>query len=143
MAAASELAMVDGFDDRYGEDVVYRAKLHWSYIAVAVIALVTLGAFVIGILIFADRMMRRATTEVTITREHVLYATGWPDQERRQIALSDIKSISLDQGAVGRLLDFGAVRIAGSGSDPFTITGIANPSGMRRAIETAQALQNC
>lgn len=60
-----------------GEQILYWARYHWSYTLVALLVLLSLGIFVIGLVIFVHVMIRKWTTEIAVTSERFVFKTGW------------------------------------------------------------------
>jgi len=57
-----------------------------------------------------------------------------------EIALPNIEGVRLHQSMLGRIFNYGTVRIEGTGVDSVTTPGIADPVGFVRAIQTAKEL---
>jgi len=121
-----------------GERIIAEAHFHWWYTFKAVLALVFLGVFIIGIYIFVVMMIRRWTTEVAVTTHRFVEKTGWFSLNTNEIALQNIEGVRVMQSPWGRLLGYGSLRIEGSGVDAVTTPEIANPIEFRSAIETAK-----
>jgi len=121
-----------------GERLVARARFHWWYDVMAWAALIFLGVFIIGIVIFAVMMIRKWTTELGITTHRFVKKTGWLTLNTAEIALPNIEGVKVTQGIWGRLLGYGKIRIEGTGVDAVEMPDIADPLAFRRAIETAK-----
>jgi uncharacterized membrane protein YdbT with pleckstrin-like domain len=122
-----------------GETLVAKAHFHWSYTMKAWLALIFLGWIVIGIVIFAQMMIRRATTEIGVTTHRFVEKTGWFTLSTNEIALPNIEGVRVTQSFFGRIFGYGHVRIEGTGIDAVDIPNIANPVAFRAAIETAKS----
>lgn len=120
------------------ETVVSRAHFHWSYRLVALLALLFLGIFVVGIWIFFAMMIRLWTTEIAVTNQRLVLKTGWLRLETQEMALPNIEGVKVTQGFWGRMLGYGHVRIEGTGVDAIFTPPIAHPVDFRRAIENAK-----
>lgn len=121
-----------------GEVLVAKARFHWWYTLKAVLALVVLGIFIIGIVIFFVMMIRKWTTEIAVTSHRFVEKTGLFTLATNEIALQNIEGVRVNQTFWGRLLGYGHIRIEGTGVDAVTIPDIADPIGFRSAIETAK-----
>jgi uncharacterized membrane protein YdbT with pleckstrin-like domain len=121
------------------EQLVAKARFHWIYTLKAVLALVFLGWIVIGIVIFVQMMIRKATTEIGVTTHRFVEKTGWMTLHTNEVALPNIEGVKVEQGFWGRVLGYGHLRIEGTGVDAVDVPNIADPVGFRAAIETAKS----
>jgi uncharacterized membrane protein YdbT with pleckstrin-like domain len=64
--------------------------------------------------------------------------TGFISRRTVELNLQKVESVQVDQGFLGRMLNFGTVVIAGGGNPFAPLTGIADPLGFRRAFLEAQ-----
>jgi uncharacterized membrane protein YdbT with pleckstrin-like domain len=55
-----------------------------------------------------------------------------------EIALPNIEGVRVHQSFLGRLFDYGTVKIEGTGVDSVTTPQIEDPVGFVRAIQTAK-----
>ncbi|HEY8950653.1 MAG TPA: PH domain-containing protein [Rhizomicrobium sp.] len=122
-----------------GETLVARAKFHWWYTLKALLALIFLGIFIIGIVIFISMMLKKWTTEIGVTTHRFVEKTGLVSLKTYEIALPNIEGVKVEQTFWGRLLGYGHLRIEGSGVDFVEIPDIADPIAFRAAIETAKS----
>lgn len=120
------------------EVVVARAYYHWSYRLTALLALLFLGVFIIGIWIFFDMMIRVWTTEIAVTNQRLVYKRGWLSLRTQEMALPNIEGVKVTQGFWGHILGYGHVRIEGTGVDAIVTPPISHPIHFRRAIENAK-----
>jgi uncharacterized membrane protein YdbT with pleckstrin-like domain len=121
-----------------GETLVARAQFHWWYSLKAWLALIVLGIVIIGIVIFLRMMIRKWTTEIGVTTSRFVEKTGLFTLKTNEIALPNIEGVRVEQSLWGRILDYGHLRIEGTGVDAIVIPDIADPIGFRRALETAK-----
>ncbi len=121
-----------------GETIIARAKFHWLYITVAWGALILLGWLLIGIWIFLSMMIQKWTTEIGVTSHRFVMKTGLFTLRSNEIALPNIEGVKVVQNFIGRIFDYGTVRIEGTGVDAVTTPTIADPVGFVRAIQTAK-----
>jgi uncharacterized membrane protein YdbT with pleckstrin-like domain len=122
-----------------GETLVMRAHFHWWYMFKALLALIFLGVFIIGIVIFVSMMLKKWTTEIGVTTHRFVEKTGLFSLKTYEIALPNIEGVKVEQTFWGRLLGYGHLRIEGSGVDFVEIPDIADPIAFRAAIETAKS----
>ena len=122
-----------------GETLIARARFHWWYTFKALLALIFLGVFIIGIVIFLMMMLKKWTTEIGVTTHRFVEKTGLFSLKTFEIALPNIEGVKVEQTFWGRLLGYGHLRIEGSGVDFVEIPDIADPIAFRAAIETAKS----
>lgn len=131
---------MSGYIERYlapGEQIRSRAKLHWILWVRAWGALLLLGIFVVGIVIFVHQAITMNTTELAATDRRLILKRGLFQRQVMDIGLNNIEAVRISQGYLGRLLDFGRLTIHGTGDDAWSTPLIADPSGFRRDIEAA------
>ena len=124
-----------------GETIITRAHFHWVYSALAWAALVFLGIFLVGIVIFLTMMIRKWTTEIGVTSHRFVEKKGLFTLHTNEIALHNIEGVQVHQGPLGRILGYGTVRIEGTGMDAVMTPNIADPVAFVRAIQTAKERQ--
>jgi uncharacterized membrane protein YdbT with pleckstrin-like domain len=137
-----------------GEQIVYRARLHWTIFGIA-IAVVLLGAALaivlsiyapeywylgavlggIGLLLAIGPAINYTSSEFAVTNKRVLSKTGFIERESDETLLSKVEGIGVDQGIVGRLLGFGTVTIVGTGGTEDSFPRISQPLELRRQIQ--------
>ena len=122
-----------------GETVVAYGQFHWWYTLKAVLALIFLGWCIIGIVIFAQMMIRKFTTEIAVTTHRFVEKKGLFTLKTFEVALPNIEGVSVTQTFWGQLLGYGHQRIEGTGIDHVDLPDIANPVAFRAAIETAKS----
>lgn len=74
------------------------------------------------------------TTEFVVTNRRVLAKYGFIRRQTVEILLSKIESVTVYQGIMGRLLNYGTVTITGTGGTRGKMRGIASPTEVRRKI---------
>ena len=115
------------------ERVMYRARISkwslWPYILIGTLLLPAFGA---GLLLWLWAWVVYATTELAITNKRVIAKTGLIQRRTIEMFLEKIESIQVDQGVLGRLLDFGSVIISGTGVQSAPFRNISDPLALRR-----------
>ena len=148
-----------------GEEVVYRAPLHWvmyvpglALLAVGVAALAFSAAAVrsapdqaralgelavagLGVIaIFAAALsliaafIRRRTTEIAVTSKRVIYKTGLIRRLTSELSVDKIETVLVEQGILGRLLNYGTVIIRGTGGGLEPVHNIDDPLTFRSQL---------
>ncbi len=122
-----------------GEKLVARAHFHWWYSVKAWAALIFLGWCIIGIVIFVHMMVRKWTTEIAVTTHRFVQKEGLFRLNTYEVALHNIEGVRVTQSFWGRILNYGHLRIEGTGVDHVDLPTIGDPIALRAAIETAKS----
>ena len=93
-----------------GERLIRRARISWVVHAQAWLALILLGIFIVGIIIFLRLMIYIATTELAVTSHRILFKIGWISRHTRELELNAIEEVALEQSFWGRLFNFGQMK---------------------------------
>jgi Bacterial PH domain len=141
-----------------GETIVYRARLHWIVylggivlVAVAVIlalaAVAPLGdavrlglmlaaliALFLGLFQMLRGWFRTANTEIIVTSRRLIYKTGFLARNTVEMNLDKVESVLVEQGVIGRMLDYGRVCVRGVGAGLEPIERVASPLELHRSI---------
>jgi uncharacterized membrane protein YdbT with pleckstrin-like domain len=137
------------------EHIVYRARLHWiifgGAILMAVLGLVLaivlqtiqpgywylgLALVGIGLLLAIGPAIRYLSSEFAVTDKRVLAKHGFIQRESIETLLSKVEAISVDQGIVGRVFDYGSITITGTGGTEEYFPRISQPLEFRRQIQS-------
>jgi len=144
-----------------GETIVYTTKLHWFVylwtifllIVCLVLAIaawsqtdkqnISLALGIAGV-IFAllalssafRAFIRRATTELAVTDQRVIYKTGLLARHTLEMNRSKVESVAVDQTPLGRLFGYGTVTVRGIGSALEPIRNITDPLTFRSHLTT-------
>ncbi len=145
-------------DDSLGqtESVIYRAQFPWVYPAAAWGSLILFGGIGIasnvwgygwlrwvaplaGIFLFLSIMAPIWTTEIGVTNQRVIYKRGLIRRSTQDFQARSIEEVKLSQGFLGRIFDFGRLIIHGTGVGDITLPNLADPIGLRKAMQDAAA----
>jgi uncharacterized membrane protein YdbT with pleckstrin-like domain len=119
-----------------GETIVARFHLHWTAKGRLILGIVLIPV-VIGIPLAIYEWLRLRAIELGVTTHRVVRKTGIVGRETEEVRLSAIETVDLHQSTWGRLLGFGNVQVTGRGESSLLFERIADPVGVKRAIETA------
>jgi uncharacterized membrane protein YdbT with pleckstrin-like domain len=111
-----------------GEQVRYRARLHW-------IIFCTLSAFLTA---FIAPLIVRWTSEFAVTNRRVVIKVGLISRHTIELNLQKIEGIGVDQGILGRILGYGTIIVSGTGGTKEPFHRIADPLAFRKAVNDAQ-----
>jgi hypothetical protein len=132
-----------------GEEIVHSAHLHWVVYARPITALLAaavaagFSAQVGGILGLAALVwlgiawILARSTELGVTTRKVVGKWGLVARSTIEQRLEKVDSISVDQGLLGRILNFGDVTVHGTGVNATPVRMIADPILFRRKVEHA------
>ncbi len=122
-----------------GEQVVHLGRTSlWSVWHLLLFGLLLLPAFGLGLILWGVAYVRIRSTEVAVTTKRLIVKHGFIRRHTIEININKVESIQVDQSLVGRMLNFGTLVIAGTGSSHAPIDGIAEPLAFRRAFVEAQ-----
>jgi membrane protein YdbS with pleckstrin-like domain len=138
-----------------GEQIVYRARLHWTIFLTSIIVVLLgvalaillqvvapaysyagLGLAGLGLLLAIGPAIRYVTSEFAVTDKRVLGKVGFIERESDETLLSNVEAIAVDQGVLGRVFGFGTVTITGTGGTQEVFSGISEPLEFRRQIQS-------
>jgi len=146
-----------------GEKVTYRGGLHWivlaSRVSIAVIlvlvgvALLVAGgsaketesrdlamsAGALAIFIAATYLLvailRWRAAEFAVTNKRVIFKVGVLKRRTQEMFLEKIESVSVDEGVLGRALDYGTIAIRGTGGTLEPFRNISHALEFRRQVQ--------
>jgi uncharacterized membrane protein YdbT with pleckstrin-like domain len=121
------------------EQVQYMGKISvWSLLPSILLGLLTIWFFGLGIIFWLAALARYMTTELAITNKRVIAKFGVISRHTVELNMTKIESVQVNQSILGRIFDFGSLRIAGGGIPSAPVPGISNPLGFRKAFNEAQ-----
>jgi uncharacterized membrane protein YdbT with pleckstrin-like domain len=83
---------------------------------------------------------KQFTTEIAVTDRRIIYKTGFISRRTAEMNMHRVETVAVEQGIIGRMLNYGTVHIRGTGAGIENLTMVANPLGLRSAI-TAPAIE--
>lgn len=116
-----------------GETIVYKASLHWMIFVPAVV----LMSFLIGIPLLIVDWIAWKTTEMAITNKRVILKSGWITRRTLELNLTKVENVSVEQGIVGRLMNFGTITVVGTGGTRESFNWVVSPLEFRKAVQAA------
>jgi uncharacterized membrane protein YdbT with pleckstrin-like domain len=150
-----------GYVDRVlqpGERVIEITRIHWWFvwrrsvlflILAAALAAASPGqsgnahlallagalvALLIGLLLAVGPAIERATTELAVTDRRVIHKRGLIQRHTIEMSRSQVESVDVDQGFMGRIMNYGNIVVHGTGTTPEPFRFIADPLRFRSAI---------
>ena len=119
-----------------GETIVARFHLHWTAKGRLILGVVLIPV-IVGIPLAIYEWLRLRAIELGVTTHRVVRKTGIIGRTSEEVRLSAIETVDLLQTTWGRLLGYGTVRVTGRGESNMLLERVADPVGVKRAIETA------
>lgn len=120
-----------------GEKILHRARVSWWsqfwLVALGVLLLVV----VIGLFMLIAAWIRVRSTEIAITNRRVIAKFGFIKRDTVEINLEKVEALKVEQGFLGRMLNYGTVFISGAGTSVAPIKDIADPLVFRRKFMEA------
>lgn len=118
-----------------GEKVIYEARISWlSQMPTIVVGLLTLPLWGIGFLFLLAAYIRYKTTELAFTNKRVIAKFGFISRKTVELTLVKVESVQVNQGIVGRILNYGTLVFSGAGNPQAPIPGISDPMSFRRSF---------
>ncbi|MDD4995897.1 MAG: PH domain-containing protein [Patescibacteria group bacterium] len=131
------------------EQLIYRARLHWIiFLLPAVFSLIVFMLFITDdisnnetsllfavIVLWLYSFIYFKTSEFGITNKRVLFKTGFIRRNSLEFFLTQVEAIEINQGIFGRLLNYGAVIVKGSGGSANSFFRIDNPLEFRKKTQ--------
>src|SRR5262245_66594873 len=142
------------------ETLLYRAHFPWFYAAVAWALLLAFllaagaataadargevvgGLILAGVVLFAVIMLPLRTTEIGVTNQRFIFKRGLIWRSTHELQLRAIEEVNLEQDLLGRLFDCGRLRLHGTGVDDIRLPMLADPIGLRKALQDGMAAAN-
>jgi uncharacterized membrane protein YdbT with pleckstrin-like domain len=134
-----------------GENIVAVAKIHWwIFVTPGILTLIGLllarhrdigGLGVIlllvGLILLVKAIIYRISTELAVTSKRVIAKFGFIRRTTIELSHRKMESLNVNQGILGRILNFGTVVVTGSGGTATPIPSIDAPLEFRRAALSA------
>lgn len=77
------------------------------------------------------------STEMGVTSKRVIRKSGVIMRDTSEIRLSKVESVSVNQGFLGRMFNYGTVTIVGTGGNGAVMEGVKDPLAFRSLIDLA------
>ena len=125
-----------------GEEVVEEAKVSWlsqlgELIVAAIFIVLGFGVpilFVVGALAILMAIINIMTTELAVTNKKVIGKSGLIRRNALDMQLTKCESVIIDQGILGRILNYGTVVVRGTGGTPNKFPYIDKPLEFRKRV---------
>jgi uncharacterized membrane protein YdbT with pleckstrin-like domain len=144
-----------GFVDRNllpNEQVTYRARLSRViyFFPVCLIVLAVLVAIqgwhqtawviaALGLILLTPPWIRSISSEFAVTNKRVVIKVGLVRRHSLELLLQKVEGIGVDQGILGRILDYGTITVSGTGGTREAFRTISRPLEFRRQVQASLA----
>ena len=108
------------------ETVIYEAKNHWI-IFISLKSLISLGII---------PLIEYFTDEYVITNKRIMIRIGFISRRTLEMSLEKVESIGVDQGILGRILNFGSLKITGTGATKEVFYKVGKPMELKKAADS-------
>ena len=120
-----------------GETILHRGRVSWwSQFGLVLLGVVTL-IVVVGLIFLAWAWVRVRSTEVAITNRRVIAKFGFIKRDTVEINLDKVEALRVEQGLMGRILNYGTIFMSGAGTSVAPLRSIADPLVFRRKFMEA------
>ena len=138
-----------------GEYVMHRTRLHWIvflwsfvWLLIAILLLgenyvprpVGLVFLILGLITGIKAYVRYATSEFGVTNRRVLVKFGLVGRRSLEILLDKVEGVQVQQGILGRILNYGSVAVSGLGGTREVFPRIADPLIFRSRVQEQVAM---
>jgi membrane protein YdbS with pleckstrin-like domain len=134
-----------------GEEVIYRASLHWTVLVTPILTavlLLAIGAVLVygwsvwgwavallALVPLAWAYISYTSSEFAVTNKRVVIKVGWVQRSTVEILLSKVEAIGVDQGLAARMLGYGTITVTGTGGTDERFARLAEPLEFRRQVQ--------
>lgn len=127
------------------EEILYEAKFHWfvyipGLIFFALIPFFPFETLYVSILVLLGigslirSFILKLSTEFVVTNMRVIVKTGLIARNTIELNHRNVESVSLDQGIIGRIFNFGTLTLNGTGTGHSPIPWVDNPLEFRKQV---------
>ncbi len=150
-----------GYVERHllpGERVLYKTRLHWVLFAKPVLVVLA-GAILavllrqvqdppwlwmiggalalVGLIWSFVHYVEVMTSEFAVTTSRLIFKVGLISRYTTELLLSKVESIGVQQGLVGRVLNYGDLTVTGTGGAREVFRRVRDPIGFRNHVQQA------
>jgi uncharacterized membrane protein YdbT with pleckstrin-like domain len=123
-----------------GESVLHLGRTSWWSLSGYLFFGIVLLPVGVGLILLALAWVKQRSTELAVTNKRVITKFGFIQRDTVELNIQKVESVQVQQGIMGRMLDFGTIVIAGGGNPQAPVPGISDPMGFRRAFLEAQEM---
>lgn len=134
------------------ETPVYQAHVHWIiYMRAIVVALIGIvltavlnydqlspyagiGVLAVAAVLAVIAYVQSKSTEFIITTRRLTAKRGIASRRTIETLLEKVEAVTVEQGLLGRMMNFGSVTVIGTGGTNETFTRVSHPMQLRQVI---------
>ena len=117
------------------ESVISRAQTSWiPTIIPVIIGILLLPFYGLGLLIIIPVLLRVWSTELALTNQRVIAKVGLIRRNTVELRIDKVESLGIHQGILGRIFNYGAIVIKGTGVTNTPIPNIKAPMQFRSIV---------
>lgn len=128
-----------------GERLLYTTSLSWLIFVKPILFILVVGIILVivhapfwiivllALLFLIPSWLIYNFSEFAVTSKRVILKRGWLTRTAFEINLTHMESFMVEQGLFGRIFNYGAVRVTGTGGSKERFAMIANPMPFRKA----------
>jgi len=133
------------------EVTIYCAKLHWIvsvapgltsiflfFMGIGTISLsgsLAVIIFLISLAILGAAVTRYISSEFAVTNKRLLSKVGFISRRSNELMLQKVEGVMVEQGLLGRMLNYGTLVVTGTGGSKEQFPNIAEPLEFRKQIQ--------
>ena len=142
-----------------GEQVRHISSIHWIlYWPGVAVALLAVAAYwfgetrwlprawqytayalaLVAVVLLVKEWLQWWITEIAVTNRRVIYKRGLIRLQTNEMNMDKVESVQVNQSILGRMFDFGTVRILGTGEGFEALQTIAGPIKLRNSTSPAR-----
>ena len=114
-----------------GEEVVAEFERHW----VTLLPVFGWTILVVTLPVAIYQYLQLRCLEQAVTNKRLVHKEGIISRRTAEMKLTAIETVDMDQSIMGRLLDYGHVRITGRGTSTVILRCVKDPIAVKRIIE--------
>ncbi len=107
-----------------GETIIYQPRL-------SKIAYLHLGS-----------LIRNLTTTIFVSDKRFFHSHGWLHRHAHEIVISKVESILVEQSFMGRIFNYGNIKVSGTGAGTIVLRYIKRPLEFQRQVRAIQGAGN-
>lgn len=92
------------------------------------------GPILIGLILIAIAAVHVLTTELALTNRRIIAKSGLIRRNTIELKVNRVESLGVNQGVLGRILNFGSIVVKGTGGSHAPIPYIARPMEFRQQV---------
>lgn len=136
------------------EGLVYRAHFHWlhksaGWLVLTVFVVGSVAALLndqnylslillcFGLIAFFLIMYPIWSQQVVVTDQRLIHRRGLIARSTEELQLESVEEVRVEQGILGRMLDYGKVFVTGTGEQSLKLPTLADPIGLRQKLQEA------